>query len=88
MREWRKNHHLTKEQRFKANVRRKTGMRIKRGSLIRQPCEVCDTQVNVEAHHDDYGQPYKVIWLCFKHHRQHHSQGRENAKTPISTRTL
>jgi hypothetical protein len=46
-------------------------MRIKRGLLIKYPCEVCG-DVNVEAHHDDYTKTYDVRWLCFKHHRLHH----------------
>lgn len=71
IREWRKTHPLSEEQKIKAIVRNKTMMRIKRGLLIRYPCEVCgDTKV--EAHHDDYSKTYDVRWLCFKHHREHH----------------
>lgn len=70
-REWRKTHPLNDEQRFKANVRSKTKMRIKRGLLVKYPCEVCGDK-EVEAHHDDYNKTYDVRWLCFKHHREHH----------------
>lgn len=72
MREWRKTHPLNEEQRFKSIVRRKTLMRIKRGLLIKYPCEVCHTTEKVEAHHDDYNKTYDIRWLCFKHHREHH----------------
>ena len=71
LREWRKTHELTPEQKFKDNVRHKTNMRIKRGLLIKYPCEVCGDE-KVEAHHDDYSKTYDVRWLCFKHHREHH----------------
>jgi len=47
---------------------------IKKGTLIPQPCEVCQTSENIEAHHDDYSKPLDVRWLCFQHHREHHGQ--------------
>lgn len=45
---------------------------IKSGDLIRQPCEVCGDDGDVEAHHADYGRPLDVQWLCPKHHKQWH----------------
>lgn len=42
---------------------------VKKGLLVRQPCEVCGTE-KVEAHHDDYAQPLEVRWLCLVHHRE------------------
>jgi hypothetical protein len=35
-----------------------------------QLCEICGKKA--EAHHDDYGKPLEVRWLCFKHHREWH----------------
>ncbi|HMH11463.1 MAG TPA: hypothetical protein VK553_12170 [Candidatus Nitrosopolaris rasttigaisensis] len=78
VREWRKNHSLNEEQRFKNNVRRKTNMRILRGKLKKLPCQVCGTSEKVEAHHHDYNKTYDVRWLCFTHHREHHKM--ENFK--------
>jgi ribosomal protein S27AE len=46
---------------------------IRRGELIRQPCEVCGASP-AYAHHDDYEQPLKVRWLCSKHQGLKHSQ--------------
>lgn len=72
MREWRKSHPQTPEQKFRALVRAKTKMRIRRGLLIKYPCEFCDATERVEAHHRDYNKPYEVMWLCFACHRAHH----------------
>jgi hypothetical protein len=44
---------------------------IRRGDLIRQPCQECGNPKG-QAHHDDYSKPLEVIWLCAHHHRQQH----------------
>lgn len=45
---------------------------IRRGELVRQPCEVCGVVSRVHGHHDDYSQPLIVRWLCALHHRREH----------------
>ncbi len=62
----------TDEQRFKDAVRKLTMKKVAQGFLIRMPCEVCQTEKDVQAHHDDYGKPLDVRWLCRRHHREHH----------------
>ncbi len=47
-----------------------TNHAIRDKHLIRQPCEVCGQKA--EAHHDNYGEPLKVRWLCPEHHWQLH----------------
>jgi hypothetical protein len=42
---------------------------IRRGDLVRQPCEVCGNP-DAQAHHEDYSQPLRVRWLCRLHHAQ------------------
>lgn len=61
-----------KEGVFKEYVRSFTRQSIKIGILIKQNCEVCGINENVEAHHDDYTKPLEVRWLCRSHHREYH----------------
>lgn len=46
---------------------------IRDGRLIRKPCCICGEKKS-EAHHKDYRKPLKVVWLCFRHHREAHNQ--------------
>ena len=71
MRKWRKNHEFSLEQKLKGIVRSKTKMRIRRGLLIKYPCEICGDK-DVQAHHQDYNKPYDITWLCKYHHQEHH----------------
>ncbi len=53
----------------KYTARRKTFRAIQAGILTKEPCQVCGKR-KVEAHHEDYFKPLKVIWLCKKHHAE------------------
>ncbi len=64
--------------------------RIRRGKLIRLPCEVCGTNDDVHAHHLSYkkvgrGAPVKISWLCrFHHFERHRLEGTlERTKTVV-----
>lgn len=49
---------------------------LRRGELVRHPCEVCGTtEGRIDAHHDDYDKPLEVRWLCRLHHVRHHFGG-------------
>jgi hypothetical protein len=37
---------------------------IRDGRLIKQPCELCECEYDIEAHHYDYSKPLDVQWLC------------------------
>lgn len=45
---------------------------LRKGVLVRQPCEVCNRHDRIHAHHDDYTKPLEVRWLCAEHHVAHH----------------
>lgn len=42
---------------------------LRNGALIAKPCH-CGAKA--QAHHDDYGKPLEVDWLCPKHHAERH----------------
>lgn len=62
---------------FKRNVRKITEEYIRKGVLVKQPCEKCGTEEKIEAHHDDYNKPLNVRWLCRKHHLEHHRKHKD-----------
>jgi len=57
----------------KIKARNAVNNAIRDGRLIKEPCEVCGN-IKSEGHHPDHRSPLKVIWLCLKHHREHHGQ--------------
>ncbi len=50
------------------NARSYLKVYIKRGKIDRGPCEICQTTIKIEAHHDDYSKPLQVRWFCRPHH--------------------
>lgn len=58
--------------RSKSLVRMRTRYAIKSGKLTKRPCESCgcDDLSRVQAHHEDYGKPFDVTWLCTVCHRR------------------
>lgn len=64
------NDKMQYEKRLSAEKALKRG--IRGGYVLKAPCEVCGTDENVEAHHDDYMRPLDVRWLCRTHHGEHH----------------
>jgi len=43
---------------------------IKKGWLVRKPCEVEGCVDVAQGHHEDYSKPYEVRWLCDTHHKE------------------
>lgn len=41
------------------------------GKISKNPCEVCGSYKS-QGHHEDYGNPLELTWLCSKHHRARH----------------
>lgn len=57
--------------RWKVLARAAVHYAIKTGQLVREPCAECGASP-AEAHHEDYGRPLAVIWLCPVCHRRRH----------------
>lgn len=66
----------------KTVARRITNQLVKSGQLIRAShCERCNQSYQTVAHHTDYGQPAKVMWLCNSCHGvAHRSKSELNPK--------
>lgn len=47
------------------------GKALQRGKLKRRPCQVCGDERS-QMHHPDYSEPYRIEWLCRKHHAEKH----------------
>lgn len=56
--------------------RRKFTEALRKGILVKTPCEICGNP-EVDGHHSDYTKPEVVKWLCKKHHHQEHRRLRE-----------
>ena len=66
-----------KEQSHKVKAKKAVHRAIRKGALVRQPCEICG-EVETEAHHDDYNKDNRldVRWLCRTHHSELHAEQR------------
>ena len=56
-------------------ARNKIDYLISSRKIERGTCAICGSSKNVEAHHENYDEPYIIIWLCRKHHDEVTSQG-------------
>lgn len=45
---------------------------LRRGKLVRKPCEVCGDS-DARMHHEDYCKPLEITWLCIKCHTHRHN---------------
>lgn len=69
-----KHREMSSEARRRANARAYARVYEQRGKLKREPCEVCGATEQVQKHHDDYGKPLQVRWLCFTCHLDEHGK--------------
>jgi hypothetical protein len=44
---------------------------VRDGRVTRKPCIKCGNRKS-QGHHNDYSKPLHVLWLCSRHHGQHH----------------
>lgn len=54
----------------KYQARKAVILALARGDLRREKCEKCNKLG--QAHHEDYGKPLEVRWLCHAHHNEAH----------------
>lgn len=54
----------------KQRVRDMVRAAIKKGIITKLPCEVCGEKG--QPHHNDYGKPFDLQWLCIRHHAEKH----------------
>lgn len=57
----------------KVSARMMVADAVSSGVLRRMPCEVCGKR-GAHAHHEDYGKPLDVVWLCGSHHAKRHAE--------------
>lgn len=67
----RRGRHDGHEERKRAN--NAVAHAVKSGRLTKSPCERCGA-VTVHAHHEDYGAPLDIVWLCPEHHAMRHRE--------------
>jgi hypothetical protein len=72
-RSYRRGRGIIPSQRLKHRARQLANLRKAAGTLEPRPCR-CGSQ-QVQMHHADYQQPYKVEWLCKACHREEHRDG-------------
>ena len=53
-------------------ARQALGAAIRAGYIMPLPCARCGEK-KVHGHHDDYSDPFTIIWLCQKHHSELHA---------------
>lgn len=79
MRQWRKTHPMTPEQRMKDTARSYAGVYLRRGKIVRTPCVECGAEP-AEMHHPDYSKPLEIMWLCRPCHMELHRRLDEEAE--------
>lgn len=65
-----KNYRAKNKNKYKAHNLVNNAIRDKK--LFKEPCEICGTEKDIHAHHDDYLKPLNVRWLCPVHHFEWH----------------
>lgn len=66
-----KQSEMAPEAKKRALARQYLNVYLKRGKIVKKPCEVCGSEKS-QAHHDDYSKPLKVRWFCREHHLELH----------------
>jgi hypothetical protein len=57
---------------YKHKIREKTKHMVKKEKIKKEPCTLCGSIKNIEAHHYNYLKPTNIYWLCRTHHHYIH----------------
>jgi|ERR1041384_5705766 hypothetical protein len=52
----------------RTTIRKQTRDLIKKGIIVRVPCQRCGGDKNLQCHHRNYKNPKNILWLCQKCH--------------------
>jgi len=63
------------------------GKAVKRGDVIKKPCELCG-ETKAQGHHEDYSKPLDVTWLCVRHHNDRHIHLRDCETLGMTPETI
>ena len=61
------------EKRIRAQARGIVTKAIRKGDLVREPCERCGKVPGHAHHRNGYTDPLDVVWLCAMHHGMEHT---------------
>ena len=65
-------------QRDKQRAHKAVFTALRRGELKKASrCEHCNSEGPLQAHHEDYSHPLKVVWLCARCHTAKHKEKRD-----------
>lgn len=77
VREYERKRSKRRDKSLKMQCRHKVAIALKANKIRKKCCGVCGKLI-VEAHHEDYNKPLKVIWLCHTHHMDLHRKKRRS----------
>ena len=71
--EWKRKNRIKNLVKYKA--RDKARYAFATGLIVKTPCSDCGTDIDLQMHHENYGKPLEVIWLCRPCHNGRHGKG-------------
>lgn len=69
---WERVTHKGLNPEFAKYARRELKKAVQKGTIRKESCKVCGSEIRVAGHHHDYSKPLDVEWLCNKHHSWFH----------------
>lgn len=61
---------------LKHDARRRMNNLKRRKDWVTENCAICNNNNNIQFHHENYDEPYVIMWLCFNCHKEIHNQNR------------